>query len=155
MKPEPETITWQAHEYNPEELSRDWFIGIGAFGLVIFLIALFTKNFLFALIIILGVGMIGLLGTRKPEYLTFSLTSKGLVIKDQIFLYRNLIAFGLKDHEEPHKLMIHANRLISPHIIINLENIDPEIIRQFLRPILPEVQFEETFIDRLIEVLGF
>lgn len=155
MNPNFETITWQAYEYNPAEISRDWFIGVAAFGLLVLIIALFTKNFLFALLILIGTGLIILLGTREPELITFSITSKGLVIKDQLYLYRNLIAFGLKDHEQPHKLMIHTSRLLAPHIIIPLEDVDPELIRASLKKFLPEVHFEESLVDLFMEYLGF
>lgn len=155
MRHNIETITWQAHEYNPTELSQDWYYYVGGAGVVLFIIALLTKNFLFAVLIIIGTGLIILLGTRPPELITFSLTPQGLQVKDQLYLYRNIVAFGLKDHEQPHKLMMHVNRYFAPHLIIPLEDIDPELIRATLRPILPEVHFEESFVDLMIEALGF
>jgi hypothetical protein len=148
-------LEWQALEYDPTEKSSDWFWTIGIAGGIGIVLAIIFKNFLFAIVLLLGTFTMMMYGARKPELITFSISSKGIRAKNDLYPFKNLLGFAIRSGEGPDKLMIHSNRIFLPHIILPIEDIDPELIRERLSVMLPEEIFEETFIDLLVERLGF
>lgn len=148
-------LEWQALEYDPTEKSSDWFWVVGTIGTISIILAILFKNFLFAIILLLGTFIVMMYGARKPELITFSISTKGIRAKNDLYPFKNLIGFAIKSGEGPDKLLIHSNRLFLPHIILPIEDIDPELIRERLSIMLPEETFEESFVDTLIERLGF
>ena len=149
------TLEWQTFEYDHNEKSSDWFWVVGILGGIGIILAILFKDFLFAIVLLLGTFTVLMYGARKPELITVSISTKGIRAKNDLFPFKNLLGFALQDIEEPYKLMIHSNRPFLPHIIIPLDGIDPKLIRERLSVVLEEEQFEETFIDLLVERLGF
>ncbi|MCE9628457.1 MAG: hypothetical protein K8Q91_00430 [Candidatus Vogelbacteria bacterium] len=149
------TLEWQAFEYNYNEKNSDWFWMVGIVGGIAVILAILFKNFLFAIILLLSTFTVLMYGARKPELITFAITAKGIRIKNDLYPFKNLKGFAIKEDDDFAKLMIHSDRLFLPHIIIPLEDIDPELIRERLSIFLDEEHFEETFVDIFVERLGF
>jgi hypothetical protein len=149
------TLEWQAFEYDYKEKTNDWFWVVGVGGFIAIILAIIFKNFLFAIVLLLGTFVTMMYGARKPELITFAIGAKGVTIKNDLYPYKNLIGYGLKVGEGPDKLMLHIDRLFLPHLILPIEDIDAELIRERLGKFLPEEEFEESPIDLFIEYLGF
>lgn len=148
-------LEWQDYEYTPTEKTSDWFWTVGLVGFTAVIIAFVFKNFLFAIVLLISTFTVMLFGAREPEIIRFEVTRRGLKAKNNLYPFDSLQSFALKDHEEPHKLMIESNRLFLPHIIIPLGDANPAQVRNILSQFLPEVPFEESLIDEWAERLGF
>lgn len=59
-------IQWPAPEFKKHEKGLLWFIIVGIIGLSIFTLALITKNFIFAAMIILAVFTIFIYALKEP-----------------------------------------------------------------------------------------
>jgi len=149
------TLQWQAFEYDYKEKTNDWFWVVGVAGFIAIVLSILFKNFLFAIVLLLGTFVVMMYGARKPEMVTFSIGAKGVTIKNDLYPYKNLLGYGLKVGEGPDKLMLHVNRLFLPHLILPIEDIDPELIRERLDKFITEEEFEESAIDLFVEYLGF
>lgn len=151
-----QTIDWQDFEYiKQEDKSQDWFWVVGAITAGGILLAIILKNFLLALILLIGMGTAMALVNRKPELVTFSISTQGIKIKNNLYPLKEIDSFAIKDDKKPYKLMIESGRMIFPHIVIPLSHVDPEEVRDFLADFIPEVDFEESLVDKLSEQLGF
>jgi len=60
-------IEWVAPEFEQHEKSKSWFITVGIISGILFLLAIFTKNFLFALLIGLSYFTISTYAIKKPQ----------------------------------------------------------------------------------------
>lgn len=149
------TIEWFDFEYSHEDKSQDWFWIVGAITAGGILLSIIFKNFLLALILLIGIGTVMALANRKPELIHFVISAQGIRIKNNLYPYGEISSFSLKDDTEPYKLMIESNRLIFPNLIVPLGDIDPDQIRDYLDNFLLETPFEESILDKISEQLGF
>ncbi len=78
-------ISWSAPEYHYYEKGPRWYWGLIAIAAIIVVIALFQKNFLFAIFTVLAAILLGIWGTRTPRTFTFTLSEAGLDIGGKKF----------------------------------------------------------------------
>src|SRR3990167_234841 len=79
-------FSWQAPEYDHSSKSIDWYWAMGIAAAVLFTTAILLKNFLFAVIVILGTFSVTLFSARKPRIINFSFTPRGVQIEKKKFL---------------------------------------------------------------------
>jgi len=150
------TIEWQAPEYTHYEKNQNWFWITGVIAGILVLLSIIFKNFLFAIIILLGAFTAMMYGARPPELIPFALNSKGLRIKDRLYLYQDLKSFWVSDEYNHRKIIIESSRLILPHIIVPLpDNVTDAEARDFLLQYLEEVRHEESLIDLIADYFGY
>lgn len=151
-----ENITWTAHEHSHTDKGSDWFWALGIIAVSAAVVAVLFKNFLFALLIIIGAFTMALLSSRKPQELTFSLTPRGIVIGDSLYPYQMLVGFWIRNREGAHPILIvDARRFMTPHLVIDLNGVDAEQVHAYLLEHLPEEELEEPLSQRLLEMFGF
>lgn len=149
-------IEWQAPEYTHYEKNQNWFWTAGIIVAILILSSLIFKNFLFAIIVLLGAFTAMMYGARPPEMITFALTPKGLRIKDRLYLYHDLKSFWVSDEYHHRKIIVESSRLILPHIIVPLpEKVTDAEARDFLLQYLAEERHEESLIDLIADYFGY
>ena|SRR3989344_2533282 len=148
-------LEWLDYEYDHYDKSADWFWIVGLVGILIIVLAIVFRNFLFAIIILIGTFTVMMYAVRRPELIHFQITSRGIKIKNDFYLYKNLHSFAIKDDQPPYKLSIESSRQFLPHIIIPLGDADPDQVRGLLAKFLEEEPFDESIVDMLAEYLGF
>ena len=155
---EQNSLEWQAPEYEHREKNPDWFWAVGIAGGVIALLALLLKNFLLAVIAVLGAFTIILYGARPPAVINFALTAKGVRVKDRLYPYDYLKSFWVDEEkgEGKRKIIVESKKILLSHIILPLA---PEVrsdkVRHYLAAFLPEVRHEDSLADAIGDVLGF
>ncbi len=149
-------IEWEAPEYNHFEKESNWYWAVGLLAFAMILLAMVLKNFLFAIIILIGAFTVMLYAARAPELINFALTPKGLRIKDRLYPYDSLHAFWISDEHNKRKIIIDSDRLFLPHIIVLLPDVvSDDEARDYLLQYLPEKRLDESLIDLLSDYLGF
>lgn len=145
---------WEFPEYNVYDRSPNWFftaIGVGAF-LVFY--AVFTQNFLFAMIIILSALILFFQIYRSPRSVVFGVLPHGLAVGDSFYKYQDINKFWII-YEPPHvkKLYLDFKSNLKPHLVIPLENQDPLRVRKVLKRFLQEdLEVKESFTDYLSRI---
>jgi hypothetical protein len=155
MDESSEVLEWTAPEYEPIDRSPDWFWAAGVIIFAILIICIVLKNFLLALIILIGTSTLFVFARRDPEMITFRLLDNGIQAKNEIFLYKHIESFWVSEDRYPHKLFIKTDRLFFPHIVIPLDDADPVTVRTRIKKNVKEVPHEESMIELLSEYLGF
>lgn len=154
---EQNSLEWRAPEYEHREKNPDWFWAVGIAGGVVALLALLFKNFLLAVIAVLGAFTMILFGARPPAVINFALTAKGVKIKERLYPYDYLKSFWVEDQDEgKRKIIVESKKILLPHIILPLP---PEVrsdeARHYLAAFLPEVRHEDSLADAIGDILGF
>ncbi len=152
----PRTIRWEAHEHEHADKSADWFWALGIIVLSGAITALLFGNILFAILIVIGGATMGLLGSTPARVRRFALTPRGIMIDDSLYPYQMLAAFWVQHPtaDTPAMLIVDANQFLSPHMIIPLDDNDPDLVREYLLDFLPEEELHEPFAQRLAEMFG-
>ena len=148
-------IEWETFEYEHHERSNNWYWLVGFIALALVITAIVTKNFLLAILILLGTSTLMLYAKRRPKIIKVAVSRRGIQIHNNLFPYHTLRSFWLHDEEdEPRKIIIQSEKLFMPHLHLPLtDDLDHEALRAFLLDFLPEEPHRPTIIDLLAEYL--
>jgi len=70
-------IEWTALEYKHKEHSTDWYWAVGLITLIIGIITIWIKNYLFAIFIFISGATFALFSLRHPPKIIFSIETDG------------------------------------------------------------------------------
>jgi len=149
-------IEWTAPEFEYYEKSGSWYIVTGAITGILFLIAIFTKNLLFALMIALTYFILSMYASKRPREISLAITPQGVKVERTLYTYENLRSFWLfYDPPEIRELSLRSKKTVMPYIRIPLGEQDPVEIRQMLIKYLPEKKHQESITDNLARQIRF
>ncbi len=151
---ENETLmSWQVVTPEPKP-GNDWRLAISLGGLGLTLLALGLKNFLFALIIIIGTATLLVARRHRNPHTTYSIGSRGLVIGRQLYPYDSLESFWIHDTELGRRLSIKSDKVFVPYLILPLlPDHDLEEVRDLLLAFLEEDRHDESLVEAVTEFL--
>ena len=149
-------LSWRAPEHQHTERGTDWYWALGIIALSSAITAIIFSNLLFALLIVIAAGTLGIVAHHKPEEVDFELSNRGLSIgADEFYPYDHMFAFWVGGGEKP-TLLIDTPRFMTPDLVIPIEDVDPDIVREILlEQGVPEVPLRESLYYKIMEFLGF
>lgn len=148
-------LSWEALEYEHTPRSSDWFWGLGIIAVGGVVVAILFGNLLFGLVIAIGAIALGLHALRHPKMVRCDITDRGIAIDTTLFPYATLQSFWVQEHLFPNRLVLTSRKVAMPHIVILLDGIDADDVRETLSRYLEETEVHETFSDKLLELFGF
>jgi len=131
-------IEWTAPEFTKYKKSKGWFVGLIFITLIIIVIAVILKNFLWALLTIIAAFAVYIYATREPRKIKFSISPKGIQIDQDIHEFEDLKSFWIFYEPEIKEISIRSKKIFMPYLKIPLGNQDPAEIRRLLLKFLPE-----------------
>jgi hypothetical protein len=149
-------MAWEAEEYEYKEKSPDWYWAVGIITLGFFVTAIILKNFLFALLALIGGFTFAMYGAARPKSVSFAITSRGIKIGDKLYPYDNLKSFWI-NYDPPHirEIYIISKKFFVPQINIPLGKIDPNEVREHLLKFLEEKEIPESLFDSIARFFRF
>lgn len=143
---------WEVKEYETYKRGRRWYIVMGGAALLLIAYAIFTANYLFALLLVLFILIIAVGQMREPLSVPFAITETGIIIGDRFYRFAELTNFWIYyNPPEVKSLYFGFDNLIKHRLHIPLYDYDPRPIHDYLSKFLEEdlEQEEEPFSDRL------
>jgi hypothetical protein len=122
-------------------------IGIGHLGSLFFVLLsrlLFTK---------ITCSHFSCLSERLPGRVEIFITKKGLDTHDGFVPFEQITHFYIPPGLE-NKLYLHTKRNLMQVVIVSLENIDHDKVRDALEPYIKEKEIEEPFVSVVSKMLG-
>jgi hypothetical protein len=93
IKSETDTISWQIPEYHGEEKTKLWYAVYSLITIALLVYAIFTQNFIFAIIIIFAAVLIVILDGGKPGMLNVTMGDRGVTVGKEFYNYDQLRDF--------------------------------------------------------------
>ena len=163
-------IIWQIpeYEYNQKDISWNWLVLISA--IILFAFAIWQKNFLFAVFIVVAFLMINFMSNRFPLIWQFKMTEKGIIIslptgeQKKFYSFENIESFDIhsviydaegNDIGEYKELILKLHSKLSPYLKINIYPTDEEKIKKFLLNFIPHQEHEQSLVDSLARLIKF
>lgn len=132
-------IKWQMKEFEQYDRGVLWYLFMGGIGLILLIYALWTANFLFAIILLIVAFIIYLHHRHDPEILDFKITEDGLEIDKDFFSYKELKKFWIiYEPPEIKNLYFNTYRILKGNLSIPLNSTDPLKVRKILLKYLDE-----------------
>jgi hypothetical protein len=150
-------IQWQAFEHEHIHKSSDWFWALGIIAIAGAVTAIIFNNILFAIVILVGAFTLSVHAVKKPNLVNFRISSRGIIIDNTLHPYSSLESFWVEDEnvETLPKLLIKSKKLLAPHIVIPIENVSADDIRDYLLEYLAEEEDSESLAQKIVEFFGF
>lgn len=163
-KPSENFISWQApeFEYRPKDVSWYWLSLIIA--IILIALAVWQKNFLFMIFVVIAWMVINSLANRFPTIWEFKINEKGLSVSllnkksesGKIYPYEEIEGFDIHEGGEEYKeLVLKIKKKFSPYLKINIHADDEEKIKNFLIQRLPKEEYQISLVDSLSKLAGF
>ncbi len=155
---EKEPISWEALEYEHREKSRDWYWAIGVISISMATIAAMLGNYVFAIVILVSGFALGVSSSRKPNLVQFELKKTGIAIDGKFTPYGSLKSFWVENniHHDGVSKLIFKQRHGNAHlIVIPIEDVHPEDVRDYLLDMILEEEMNEPLSQRIAEYFGF
>ena len=131
--------SWKFSEFEKHSRSRLWFVVFAVIAVVLFTYSLITFNYLFALIIILGICIIYLQAKTEPRNVLFNITTKGIKIGGEEHRYKDIKNFWiLYDPPAVKKLYFAFKGGFGGPFMVPLKNQNPLKIRDLLLDFIAE-----------------
>jgi len=151
-----EKISWHAPEYRHYEKNAGWYVTL--ISIVVLIIGFFViQKDIFAAITtgLLGVLVVGF-SRQKPEVIPMELDHKSVKMGKIELPYKQIRHFWVV-HNEKHKTVnLETTTLVNNMVVLELEDQDPETVRQFLAQHLPEhEETDATFVQKITHWLKF
>ena len=131
--------SWNIPEFEKYNRSVFWYIGFGLLGFFCLIYALWTVNFLFALIIIIAAFVVYIQEKTEALPIKCLITSKGIKFGARLYFYSDIKQFWIiYDPPAVKKLYFSFRNILSPQLAISLKNQNPIKIREILLQLLDE-----------------
>ncbi|MEK7611892.1 MAG: hypothetical protein AAB407_00940 [Patescibacteria group bacterium] len=152
-------IQWTAPEFHYYHKNFGWYWIVIGSSIVLASVAVFQRNFLFAVFIAIAALLVLAWGMRRPKDIDFTLSEKGIAIGEHHFHpYDNLEGFAIipaPEDPELAELIFKTKSHIEPWLIVILAEQRKEAVHTFLTDVLPEIEYEDSFIRHIARILRF
>ena len=154
-------LSWSALEYEEKERSQDWFWALGIIVATSSIASIIFGNYFFAALLVLSGILLGFFAVKKPDTVTYELNTKGLKIRNRLYLYENIKSFWVQldtsgETNLRPMLFIHSERAFMPILSIPIdETLAVDIHSILLNRDIAEVEMKEHPSEKIMEVLGF
>ena len=156
MDETPKEILWQAPEFKYQYKDISWYWLSIIIAAILILLAIWQKNMLFAIFIIIAETMVILWAKESPKILKFKLDKKGIHIdKIKFYDYENLSGFHIIEEDGFGELILRTKSKLHPYIKILIKNGDIPKIKEFLKNYMDEIEYKESLTDHIEKMIGF
>ena len=148
-------LRWSAYEHDHIERGSDWFWALGIVAISIAITAIILHNVLFGILVIIAAVTLGLIAQTPPELAEIELSERGIRIDGTLHRFDHIISFWVEDeHDDRPLLLVDTTKFLSPNLIIPIEEIDPSLVREFMREYANEKLMHEPVGHKILEFLG-
>lgn len=146
---------WKISDKVRHERGKLWYLVMTGLGLALFVYAIFTANFLFALMIILVAFTVIVKDYIPVKELRIAITDRGIILGDTYTDYKDLKSFYIIYEPPQVKKLYFEFKGWRPDLSIDLMDIDPIAVREYLLLMLREnlEKEDETTMDVLERVM--
>lgn len=131
--------SWRFPEVPVYTRNRGWYVGISLLGVLLLVFAVFSRNALFAIIIVMAWALIFFRAQQHPTWITAKVTEDGIEVGQDFFAYDDIANFWLIYKPPQVKTVyIRFKSFVRPILGIALEDTNPVSLRRHLKKYLPE-----------------
>ncbi len=148
-------ISWNAPLHIHTHKGPDWYWTVGIITLALAAVAIIFGQFIPGIFII--VAAIGLVVhiSQPTHRVFFEINDRGLMINKSLYPFLSLESFWIPHNEPIPKLLIKSRKPFAPLMVIYIDGVDAENVREILLKYIAETEHHEPFLKHLLERLGF
>ena len=150
-------LSWQAHEFRPYPKNLGWYVTLISIAILVIAFFVLVENDIFAAV---SLGLIAILiylfSRQTPQRVEIELNNRGVKFDQLFYPYKQLKYFWVVHNNDHQTVNFHTSALVNNTVILELENQDPEAVRQYLLQHLPEhPETEATPVQKIMHRFKF
>lgn len=151
----PALISWDARTHIHTEKTSDWYWSVGIITFAIAAVCIILSQIITGIFVIVAAVALVLHASRMPPVVHYEINDRGLIVDDTLYPFVSLESFWVTHDQEPPRLLIKSRKTFMPLIVILVENVEAEDVRQIMLKYIAETEHRETFLKHLLEGFGF
>jgi len=154
MATEP-LISWHAPEHLHTDKKPDWYWAVGVITLALAAGAFIFGQWITGIFIIVAAVALVLHASRPARTIYFEINDRGLIIDKTLYPFLHLDSFWIPHDSWPPKILLKSRKTLMPYIIIYIDEVDPEEVREVMLRYIAETEHHEPMLKHLLEWCGF
>lgn len=147
---------WSAPEYSYHNKDVAWYAAVFGIAVGLVLLALWQRNFLFVVFIIVAAITLMAWGRRQPAIIEFELSNAGLRIGGEQFAKESFNGFYLKNFgKDWSRLYLKKSGKLSNYLVLLLPKNIFDMVRNSCLNHWAEIERQESLVDTLADFFGF
>jgi uncharacterized membrane protein YobD (UPF0266 family) len=149
-------ISWQAPEFRHYQKGYAWYVTLAAMSILIVGYFAVNQDYFAAVCLAIMAGFIYFFARQAPQVVVIELNQSGIAFGELFFPYKQIKHFWIVYNNTHRTINLHTTAMLNNMMILELEDQDPETVRQFLLRHVPEhSETEETPVQRIIHRFKF
>jgi len=151
------TISWEAWEFKHYPKSLGWYVTLISVSVLVVAFFIFVESDIFAAVSLAIIAALIIIFSRQlPQKVNIELSPKGVKFGNLLYPHKQLKYFWIVNNQNHKTLNLQTSAFVNNTVILELEDQDPEVIRNYLIRYLPEhPQTEETPAQKIMHKLKF
>lgn len=150
------TISWEAPEFKDYQKNPAWYATLIIIAGLIVAYEIFQQDWFGAVSIAIIAGFIFGFARQKPSIVPIIIDAKGISVNKIEVPFTTMKHFWIVEDANHHTLNIETNAYINRTVIVELENQDPQIIREIMKAKVTEHEsVEPTIAQKIMHRIGF
>lgn len=148
-------ISWNAPEHLHFEKRPDWYWSVGIVTLAIAAVAFIFGNIITGIFVLVAAAALVIHASRPPRIIRHEINDRGIVLHDTLYPFLSIDSFWIPHDSYPPKIILKSRKMFMPYIIVYIDEIDPEEVREVMLRYIAETEHHEPLLKHLLERLGF
>lgn len=148
-------ISWNAPEHFHVEKKQDWYWAVGIITLTLSAVAIILGNIITGIFIIVASVSLVLHASHPPRRVYHEINDRGILVHDRFYSFLSLESFWIPHDETPPRMILKSRKTLMPFIVILIDEVDPEEVREVMLKYIAETEHQEHFLHKLLERFGF
>ncbi len=150
-----EKIEWSAKEYEHKEKSVDFLWTIGLVAILLCGLAIWLKNYLFAVFVLISGASLILLSIKHPKDINFIIETEGISMGKEKYPWKKVKAFNIKKKENEAMLILELDKYMLPTCFITLPLELVDKVKDNISKVVEAKEIDESPSMKFLEKIGF
>ena len=151
----PAIISWKAPAHIHLEKRTDWYWSVGIITLTLAAVCFIFAQVILGILIIVAAAVLVLHASRPPRTIDCEINDRGIVLDSVLYPFVSLESFWVPHDINPPRLYVKSRKTFMFLIVILIDEVDPEDIREVMLKYIAETEHHEPFLKHLLDWLGF
>ncbi|MFA6315326.1 MAG: hypothetical protein WC648_03100 [Candidatus Paceibacterota bacterium] len=148
-------ISWNAPEHIHREKSPDWYWAVGIITLALAVVAFIFGNIITGIFVLIAAVALVLNASKHPNHVYHEINDRGIIVGNTLYSFLSIDSFWIPHDEVPAKLILKSRKTFMPYIVIYIDEVDAEAVRETMQNFIAETEHHEPFLKHVLERFGF
>lgn len=148
-------ISWNAPTHLHVEKRSDWYWAVGIITLAIAAVCFMFSEVITGIFVIAAAFTLVIHASKPPEIIYHEINDRGIITKNTLYPFVSLESFWIPHDHNQNKIILKSRKFFMPLIVLYIDEVDPEAIREVLLKYIGETEHREPLLKGILEWLGF